>query len=116
PGKRARSLGGDFAGTQGLAWSPSGKEIWFAAATSGSGRSIYAVDLRGKVRVVASLPGSGRVQDVSAAGDALLANDDVSMGIRGRAPVSTRSGISAGSTGPLQTRARGPVERCSSRR
>ena len=86
PGKRARSLGGDFTTTQGLAWSPSGKEIWFAAATSGSSRSIYAVDLRGKVRVVASLPGSGRVQDVSAAGDALLANDDISVGIRGRAP------------------------------
>jgi len=55
-GKRARQLGKEFSSTQGLAWSPSGKEILFAAATRGATRSIFAVDLRGNLRVVASLP------------------------------------------------------------
>jgi len=85
-GKRARQLGKEFSSTQGLAWSPSGKEILFAAATLGATRSIFAVDLRGNLRVVASLPGTSRVQDVSATGDVLITRDDISLGIRGRAP------------------------------
>jgi Tol biopolymer transport system component len=85
-GKRARQLGKEFASTQGLAWSPSGKEILFAAATLGATRSIFAVDLRGNLRVVASLPGTSRVQDVSASGDVLITSDDISVGIMARAP------------------------------
>ncbi|HYQ96160.1 MAG TPA: hypothetical protein VER38_04040, partial [Candidatus Eisenbacteria bacterium] len=71
-------------GAQGLAWSADGREVWFTAATLGSNRSVYAVDLGGRLRTVASLPGSARVHDISPAGDVLLTSDNASVGIRGR--------------------------------
>jgi Tol biopolymer transport system component len=82
----ARALSGAFTSVDGLAWSPTGEEIWFSAATSGLSRSIYAVDLHGRSRAVLSLPGSARVQDISSAGDVLLTSDNLTAGIRGRAP------------------------------
>ena len=42
---------------QGLAWSPNGDEIWFTATRTGGDRSLYAVDLSGKTRILARVPG-----------------------------------------------------------
>jgi len=82
----ARTLTSDFSSTEGLAWSPSGREIWFGGATKGSASSIYAVDLGGHTRLVASLPGSSRILDIAEDGDALLTTDDISCGILCRPP------------------------------
>ncbi|HEY3155683.1 MAG TPA: protein kinase [Candidatus Eisenbacteria bacterium] len=82
----ARGLRADFASGAGVAWSPRGDEVWYSAASLGSSRSIHAVDLKGRVRTVTSLPGSARVQDISPSGEVLVTSDSLSAGIRGRAP------------------------------
>jgi hypothetical protein len=82
---RPRVLSPDFASGAGVAWSPRGDEVWYSASTAGSGRSIRAVDLKGRARTVATLPGGSRVQDISPSGDVLLTSDNLSVGIRGRA-------------------------------
>ena len=41
----------------GLAWSPSGKEVWFTATDTGANQSLYAATPSGKVRVLIRVPG-----------------------------------------------------------
>ena len=84
--RRTRVLCSGFTSEQGLAWSADGREVWFTAATLGSSRSLYAVDLGGRLRTVTSLPGGGRVHDISPTGDVLLTSDNASVGTRGRGP------------------------------
>jgi hypothetical protein len=55
----------------GLAWSPSGDEIWFTA-----GGPLRAVNLPGRVRVLAQLPGFFTLHDVARNGSVLFAHDD----------------------------------------
>ena len=45
---KKNTLSGGWDSIQGLAWSPSGDEIWFTATRTGGDRSLYAVDLSGK--------------------------------------------------------------------
>src|SRR5580693_1124111 len=49
---------------QGLAWSPDGKEIWFTASKSGVDRTLYAVSMDGKERMVLRLPGAVMIFDI----------------------------------------------------
>jgi eukaryotic-like serine/threonine-protein kinase len=71
-----RVLTQEFAGEQGLAWSPAGNEIWFSAYASPSEpMPIRAVDLHGKVRLVASAPTRMHLQDIAADGKVLLTTD-----------------------------------------
>jgi eukaryotic-like serine/threonine-protein kinase len=64
-----------YSSVEGLAWAPSGKEVWFSAVPSGSARSIYALDLSGKERLIYRAPGGLTVQDISRAGLVLLTSD-----------------------------------------
>ena len=57
---------------QGLAWSPDGKEIWFTASKSGVDRTLYAVTLDGKERMVLRLPGALMLFDIWKDGRVLL--------------------------------------------
>jgi len=57
---------------QGLAWAPSGKEIWFTASESGTDRTLYAISLDGKQRIVARLPGALMLLDIAKDGRVLL--------------------------------------------
>src|SRR5260370_935217 len=50
---RVGTLAGGWASAGGLAWSASGTEIWFTAARVGGTRSLWAVTLEGKLRLVA---------------------------------------------------------------
>jgi Tol biopolymer transport system component len=84
--RRGRGLCSGFASEQGLAWSADGREVWFTASTLGSNRSLYAVDLGGRLRTVTSLPGGGRVHDISTTGEVLLTSDNASVGTLGRGP------------------------------
>jgi serine/threonine protein kinase len=60
----------------GLAWSPSGNEVWFTAMESeASHRSLWAVNLSGRKRKVLALPGV-TIQDIAPDGR-LLATVDI---------------------------------------
>ncbi len=67
-----RSLSGEWFTIQGLAWSPDGKEIWFTASKSGVDRTLYAVSLDGKERMVLRLPGAVMIFDIFKDGRVLL--------------------------------------------
>ena len=79
-GKRER-LGPEWPTVDGLAWNPSGREIWISAAGERELRSIYAVGLSGRVRLLGMGPGRLTLLDVSGAGDVLLARESRWFGI-----------------------------------
>jgi len=67
-----RSLSGEWFTIQGLAWSPDGKEIWLTASKSGVDRTLYAVSMDGKERMVLRLPGAVMIFDIFKDGRVLL--------------------------------------------
>ncbi len=75
---------------QGLAWSAGGDEIWFTATRTGGDRSLYAVDLAGKVRILARVPGELTLLDVGKEGNVLLTRGIDRAGIVGLAPGETK--------------------------
>jgi Tol biopolymer transport system component len=78
---KVTDLARGFVSTSGLAWLPSGNEVWFTATRTGSMRMVYAVTLRGKERVIASIPGTLTLQDISKTGRVLLTQDTWRLGI-----------------------------------
>src|SRR5262249_44140199 len=68
---KKKTLTADFASAMGVAWSPSGDEIWFTAAPVGFNRGVYAVDHGGRVRVIAQATGGLTIQDISRSGRVL---------------------------------------------
>ena len=74
------------ASLEGLAWSPDGKEVWFAGTkTSGWADTIFAVTPAGKERAILSLP-SVRLHDISKDGRVLLSRETWRRQIRGLFP------------------------------
>ncbi|HMF09850.1 MAG TPA: hypothetical protein VKJ00_11980, partial [Thermoanaerobaculia bacterium] len=73
---------------RGLAWSPSGDEIWFAGA-DGLQRVVYAVRLSGSLRVVYSAPGPLTLCDVSRDGRVLLTREEERNVVLGVGPGET---------------------------
>jgi len=67
-----KSLTGEWATIQGLAWSADSREVWFTASKSGVDRTLYAVSLDGKERVVLRLPGAVMLFDIWKDGRVLL--------------------------------------------
>jgi eukaryotic-like serine/threonine-protein kinase len=67
-----KSLSGEWFTIQGLAWAPDGKEIWFTASKSGVDRTLYAVSMDGKERMVLRLPGAVMIFDIFKDGRVLL--------------------------------------------
>jgi serine/threonine protein kinase len=67
-----KTLSGEWESEDGLAWTPDGKEIWFAATQAGIDRSLYGVTLAGKQRLVLSVPVSLRLYDIYRDGRVLL--------------------------------------------
>jgi dipeptidyl aminopeptidase/acylaminoacyl peptidase len=84
-GKR-RTLSSGWESADGLAWAPGGGEVWFTATKLGASRALYAVDLSGKERLLARVPGSLTLQDISRDGQVLLTRDMVRVGMVGTAP------------------------------
>jgi eukaryotic-like serine/threonine-protein kinase len=66
----------DWDSVRGLAWSPGGQEIWYAAGATRSNRAVRAVTLDRRERVVLGAPGSLTVWDVAADGRVLLSRDE----------------------------------------
>jgi DNA-binding winged helix-turn-helix (wHTH) protein/Tol biopolymer transport system component len=82
-----RQLTDDYASVQGLAWSPTGSEIWYTAAESGgSARNLHAVDLQGHERILYRVPGALRLQDVSRDGRVLFVHELIRAGILAHVP------------------------------
>ncbi|MGA2846465.1 MAG: protein kinase [Candidatus Acidiferrales bacterium] len=68
-----KQLSGTYGSVQGLAWSPSGDEIWFSAVKDGVYRSLFATTLAGRERSLLSAPGTIDIQDALPDGRVLLA-------------------------------------------
>ncbi len=79
-----------WASAFGLAWSPSGDEVWFTATATGFSRSLRGVSLSGKLRELLSAPGTLTLHDVGAGGRALISRDAMRSGAVGLAPGETK--------------------------
>jgi Tol biopolymer transport system component/predicted Ser/Thr protein kinase len=84
------TLTGKWASEGGLAWSPKGDEVWFTATEAGANRSLYGVDLNGKLRVVTRVPGGLKLHDVAKSGRVLLTRESPRVGILGMLAGDTR--------------------------
>jgi Tol biopolymer transport system component len=67
-----RNLSDEWYTVQGLAWSANGNEVWFTASKSGVDRTLYAVTLEGKERMVLRLPGALMLFDIWKDGRVLM--------------------------------------------
>ncbi len=71
--------------TLGLAWDPSGREVWFTATGESGARVLHAVTLGGRLRTVFRMAGNQTLHDVSKEGKVLLSRDTMRIGlIRGQ--------------------------------
>jgi Tol biopolymer transport system component len=61
--------------TKGLAWSPTGDEVWFSAAKSRT-QELHAVTLAGQERLVFQAPGDLLILDISRDGRVLVARQE----------------------------------------
>jgi eukaryotic-like serine/threonine-protein kinase len=61
---------------EGLAWSPSGNEVWFSAALSGEQYCIHAVTLSGKQRTVYCGTAPTRIVDIASSGRVLVSTEE----------------------------------------
>ena len=73
---QTRTISEGWESLEGLAWSPSGKEVWFSAADTGEQYCIRAVTLAGKVRTVHCGTAATRIQDITPSGRSLVATDE----------------------------------------
>ena len=78
---KKRTISGFWESARGLAWSPNGEEVWFAATRSGVGRALNAVTLSGQERRVLSVAGGLTLHDISHDGRVLLTQDNQRLGI-----------------------------------
>jgi len=60
-----RIVSSRFNSMRGLAWSPNGAEVWFAAAKQGTNMAVWAVSRSGRERLVARFPAYISVEDIS---------------------------------------------------
>jgi serine/threonine protein kinase/Tol biopolymer transport system component len=79
-GERKR-LSRDWRSCQGLAWSPGGDEVLFAAASISGGRQLYAVSLRGNERTLAAEADRLLLHDTSPQGHLLVTHESYRYGI-----------------------------------
>jgi serine/threonine protein kinase len=71
-GKHYRTVSSRFNSMRGLAWSPAGDEVWFAAAKRGTSLAVWAANRSGKERLIAQFPAYVSVEDISAERRVLL--------------------------------------------
>jgi Tol biopolymer transport system component len=81
---KARELTSESQSVEGLAWTPDGRELWFAAERAPTARTLNAVDLRGRERIVATSAGALWLHDIAPDGHALVSRENVRAGILAR--------------------------------
>jgi len=67
-----QSLSSGWISAEGLAWSPRGDEIWFTATKAGVGRALYSIRPSKSERLIARVPASLTLLDISTDGRVLL--------------------------------------------
>jgi hypothetical protein len=76
-----------YTSIEGLAWPPSGEEVWVGATDrEGWADAIHALSLSGQQRIVLRLPGMLRLHDVSRDGRILLSRESWRSGLQFRGP------------------------------
>src|ERR1035441_2617898 len=90
PQGNRKSSSSFYSSVEGLAWTPNGKEVWFSAVPAGAARSIYALDLSGKERLIYRSPGGLTIHDISRTGLVLMTADKARIGISALPPGETR--------------------------
>jgi hypothetical protein len=73
---KIQTLSTGWESLEGMAWAPSGREVWFSAAESGEQYCIRAATLSAKTRTVHCNTAPTRILDVAASGRALMSTDD----------------------------------------
>ena len=86
---RAAPLSQDWPSVSGLAWSPAGDEVWFAAGDGRTNRALRAVDLRGRERLLLQTPASLSLCDIERGGRVLLTRDEERSAVLGVPPGET---------------------------
>ena len=81
-----KTLTRQWYGTEGLAWTPDGAEIWFTASELGLFHYISATTLSKQQRLVTRVPGSLIIFDIGKDGRVLLARQDRRREVMGLAP------------------------------
>jgi len=74
-------LSGGWSSIAGLAWHPSGAEIWFTGAKSGWARGMFATTLAGKTRLVLRDASTLTLTDIAKDGRALMIHQEVQGGM-----------------------------------
>jgi serine/threonine protein kinase len=69
-----------------LCWTPKSDEVWFRSFDVGESGIVYAINMRGKRRVVLNLPTRVRLFDISRTGEALVGSGFSHAGILGKVP------------------------------
>ena len=86
-----QTLTREYAGIEGLVWSPAGDEIWFTGWPEDStSSSLHAVSLTGRERLLVRLPEVFRIEDASSSGRLLITLETQRAGIAGRSAGETR--------------------------
>lgn len=85
----SRLMTGEWSSIDGLAWSPSGEEIWFTASKVGAERSLYSVSEKGNLRRISNSPLELRLFDISNSGRALVSIDDYRVTMMAELPGSS---------------------------
>ena len=85
-----KTLTPEWSSTQGLAWTPDGREIWFTSSEKGLNSSLRAVTPAGRIRTVTNAVGRLTLLDISRQGRVLLSRDQSRVGTIGRAPDSSQ--------------------------
>jgi len=83
---KSRVLSGVFSDARGLAWAPSGKEIWFTGSNVHLSSNLFAVDLEGHQRLVWAGAGGVVLQDIFPDGRVLFIRENRRRGIAGLFP------------------------------
>ncbi len=79
----------DWPSARGLAWSPTGGEVWFAAGASRTSRALRAVSLDRRQRLILQTPASLTVWDIGLDGRVLLSRDEERSALVGVPPGQT---------------------------
>ena len=82
---KEKKLSSGWESLQGILWSPTGDEVWFASTNTGSGDNPRAVSLSGKLRSITNIPGGMWLEDLRNR-TALAVTHQQRIGIRGLAP------------------------------
>ena len=84
---KKKILSAGWGSADGVAWSPSGQEVWFTALRKGETfQALHAVTRAGRLRTVATTPGDMMLQDVSRDGRALFVHGQHRYGFLGLLP------------------------------